>query len=351
MEKKSLIEKVDIRVLMVIFLLVIVFIVILMLSFLLGRQEEITPNNPLTPTPVAVQIPLDVEVPTPNIKAPQAAPINRLGDVIFNLSQKNFPSKTTLYTYSPAPISKINAEQIAKRLGIASQGKEFQSNIGAAISFQEGARYMTFYLDSGYLEYIGEVSSNTRNISDINQVLTLAQNIIGTTSPYSEGLTIDKQEVAYFIGSGDLESTNDFSSASIYDVPFYQLLNGLPVYLQFGGNARTHVWVTRSGEIQRITLNTSDNLTSKREEDILTETEARNKISDGAGIIVRYGNNFNSPLPAPDRTVINSMELGYLKDSESKIIYPIFIFKGEAFIDGVPEPITVYLPASVTPEV
>ncbi len=351
MEKKSLIEKVDIKILIIIFLFVVVFVVVLMLSFVFRRQPENIPNNSLTPTPVAAQIPQDVEIPTPHIKPPETVFINRLGEVSFSFSQQNFPSKATLYTYSPAPISRESAEQISKRMGIMSRGKEFQSNIGSAIGFQEGLKNATFYLDSGYLEYIGETSGTARTVSNINQVITLAQNAINATSPYSQGLRVNEQEILFFTGLGDITSTDEFSSADIYDVPYYQLLDGLPVYLQLGGNARAHVWINKSGEIQRITLNTSDALTSRREESILNQTEAREKILDGKGTIVKYGKDFNSPLPTLTRTVFSSMELGYLKDSESKIIYPMYIFKGEAFTATTVEPITVYLPASTTLEV
>ncbi len=349
MERQNFIQKINPKILAVVLLFFIVFIIMALLS-LFKSPKTSNKNAPEvfpTPTLVPIQIPEGAQIPTPVIKTAPNVLINRLGDVTFGIINKTFPKKVKLYTFTPTAIETVNAQTIARSLLFATPGKQLSTNDGQAISFQEGPKSLIFYLGKGNIQYFSGAQVGVRTVGSEKDVIDSAQAFLKTFDSYAQNLSANPSLISYLVGSGNTRLVSRFEDADYYDVPFSQKINDLTLYVQLANPARAHVLVNKSKQITKATLNTPDILTAVKDVGIISIDDAKNKIIDNEGTIVSYGagDQFETTLPVPDRTIFVSVELGYLNDNINYTLYPIYIFSGTAFTENQEEKIVVYLPA------
>lgn len=311
-----------------------------------NKEGEQLKESIITPTTVPIRIPAKAQIPAPKIQIPTTVLVNRLGNVSFSLSNNPFPKKTNLYGITPFPISPSNAKIIAQALFFTNEGRLISTNNGNALVYQEGVKNLIFYLEAGNIQYSSSITFGARSALIQEEIIDIAQNYLKKFYPYSQNLTPDPSSTIYFAGTGDVSEVKKFEDADVYDIPFVRRVSNLPIFAQFGSHAQAHVWIDRSKQIQKLTLNTQDTLTTSQGREIISIDEAKNKIIKGEGTIVSYGSigQYNA-LPVPDRTIFTTVDLGYLRDTSNRSLYPIFVFKGSAFANDREEPIVVYLPA------
>ncbi len=343
----DLFQKLSPKTLLIIGAFVVVFVFIVFLSLVLpgGGGDRI--SNSLTPTPVSKTIPTGIIIPTPVIQVPPSININRLGTVTFGDLNGSFPTSASLYTFTPTQLSQTDVQKIAGIIGITTQGQSIQTEAGPALNYQDGNKNLTIYYALGSIQYFSGVSPTSRNVADQKDVIKIADNFTRSFTPYTDGLAVNESAIQYFIGAGDLKETNAFSSADVYVVPFVQKINDLTVYSQLGNAATASVWVTKSGEIQRLTFMIPSELTATQTRGIISLEEAKTKITNGEGVITSYGPpNSYGTYATPERTNLTSVQLGYLTDMTNGILYPIYVFRGVANNSEQALPIIVYLPAT-----
>ncbi|HVZ67700.1 MAG TPA: hypothetical protein VG917_05585 [Patescibacteria group bacterium] len=337
------------KILAIVLIFFVTFVLILFLSLFIGPKNknggQVTLN---TPTPAPIQIPEDELIPTPIIQNPVSALTNRLGLVSFSVINITLPKKMNVYGGSPTPIEKSTGTNIAQKLGITTQGKITSTTNGDALSFQDKGKNLIFYLSAGNTQFFnGNATTDKTTGQSLDILSNTARGFMNLFSPISDGLVLDNKNIAFMVGGGDVESVPTFEEATTLDVPFIATIDSYPLYSQFGSNAQGHVWIDKNGQVLRVTLNTKQTLTASKTVEIFTLEQAKKQIINGSGTIVKYGGDEDVNLPTPTSTLFTGVNVGYIKDDTSKIIYPIFVFEGVATTNNSTYPIVVYLPAYI----
>lgn len=322
---------------------------ILLLALTITKREARPqiPSSLPTPTPIPLEIPEEALIPTPRIQSPPNVLINRLRDITFSYGQVSIPRKIKLFKSEPTPVDPVSAKKIASELSFAGEGLTRNTQAGQAVFWQQGTRQIIFYLESGNVEYSSPQTLTPKKDSTLDELIRSSIDFLKIFSTFSEGLAPDPSRVSWFLsGPGELKVAENFEEADIIDIPFVQRVDGLSIFYQFGSNARGHVWINKSNQVLKVSLRSTDRLVGQREEDTLTIDEAERKIIEGQGIIVFYGSPYHEEtLPPPLKTDFSRAEVGYLKDNLNNLLYPVFVFEGNAFLEDREGKISVYLPA------
>ncbi|HVZ12818.1 MAG TPA: hypothetical protein VG965_07370 [Patescibacteria group bacterium] len=326
-------------------LIAVFFIIIVLIAFvsLLIPQRNTSPNQQaLSPTPA--QLPETVVVPTPAIQTPASVVVNRLGDVTLPKQLPSLPTKIKIYTLSQTQISPLKASDIARSLGFTGEGQTSSTTNGDALIFQQSDGNLVFYLTGGSIQYYPETNTASA-VTTEQQALKIGIEAIKKFSPYVDTLIPNYSSKTYYVGNEDLRQVDSFASSNFIDLPFSDSVDSRIIYSQFGDSASAHVWISKSGGINRITVAVPPQLTGTVDKETLSVGDAEKQVAAGRGIISKYGDSDSGPLPTPEKTSLNEVELAYFRDSNNKTLYPIFVFSGTSTAGGSNYPITVYLPA------
>lgn len=337
------------KVLLALFVFLVIPVVILLLSLLKIAKPQ-KPGEALpTPTQIPLKIPEGEEIPTPIIQMPPNVLINMLRDVSFQFPDQSFPAHVKIYKAVPTPIDSFNAQKISESLLFKNAPAKRLTQTDTVLSFKEAQRQLIISLKSGNIEYFNPESKISTEINSSQEAMIAAKDFIKVFSPYSETLDPNPSDISYYLSSaGDLRKLENFNETDILDIPFIQKVNGLTIYAQFGSGTRAHVWIHKEKGIIKVTLKTNEVLAAEGEDQVLSLNEAKNKIEEGAGTIVLYGEDYHGKtLPPPIKTIFTTVKLAYFKDNLTNFLYPIFVFSGTAQTnDGGEEKIIVYLPAA-----
>lgn len=324
-----------------------VFIALLIISIFSqkGRIQKNT-NGP-TPTLVPIGKNGDNQSSSTKLQIENAAAAkdNGLGEMFFAYQTKNIPTTGQIYTQAPTSIPADTIAKIQEKLITGGTERIINTPNGQVLFMQKDAKTLSIYLYSRTISYTNEGETTPNNSeTDTASLIKGASDFVTSLN-----LPFDKTEaiVKYFSNkTGDLVQVDSETEASLIDVSFKELVSGLTVFRQYGSSASTHVWFSKAGLIKKFTYFYTPQYIPQKSVLLPSLTEAEELIKNGKGVIVGLGADYQqTQLSTPTKTVFTSVEVGYFNSGKDALLFPIFIFKGNALIKGKEIPITVYLPA------
>ncbi len=329
------------------FLFVVVFIVLLFVSVFVKKGPVQRSANTPTPTLVPIDTNSNNRASSTKLQIDSAAAVegNRLGEIFFDYQTKNIPTTGQIYTQAPTSIPADTIAKIQEKLITGGSERIINTPNGQVLFMQKGAKTLSIYLYSRTISYSDEEkTSPTAPTTDTASLIKKASDFITSLN-----LPFDKNEatVKYFSNkTGDLTQANSETEANLIDIAFKEVVSGLTVFRQYGSSASTHVWLTKDGLIKKFTYFYTPQYVPQKSILLPPLTQAEESIKSGKGIIVGLGADYQQPqLAAPTKTVFASVEVGYFNSGRDALLFPIFIFRGNALIKDTKTPITVYLPA------
>jgi hypothetical protein len=329
-------------------IIVCVFVGFLLLLFFIAlfakRGTTVITGGSVSPT----LVPLNANnggsriIPSLKINTAPGAPNGNLGVVTFKISQKNIPSSGVVYTQTPSRIPSDIVSHLQGRLLPGAEEKIVNTPKGQVIFMREKDRTLTIYLYSRVIVYNNETPEEGSTLSQ-DQLLKRAVDFMRSLSLANDRVP---PSVSYYSNkTGDLVDVNSLAASDIVDIAFPEQVNGLLVFHQYGSDSRAHVWMSRSGEVLKLTYHYTPVYEPKTSISIPTIDQAEELIRKDKGIVVNVGGEYQQgELESPSGTVFTSVSVGYFNDGESEVLAPIFVFKGTSTIEGHSYPITVYLP-------
>ncbi len=153
-------------------------------------------------------------------------------------------------------------------------------------------------------------------------------------------LGIDKSETFVATSSAEID---------VYVVGFWSKIKGLTVVSNGPKSPLSYVWVGKNGQIQKALATTFSEQEIKPFPLRSLETAARDITSQKGSLVwLEKDNDYGfSPAVAVGSIILERVSLAYfLPTNDSKIIEPIYVFEGKAFLlDGKIINTAVYLPA------
>jgi len=329
--------------------LFLIFLTFVISTSVIGNSFKNPPSNPSIPT---TPIPLNSstsgsKIPIPEIKSSPLLQTSQLGTVTFSLSNVSFPASLTTYKVLSYGIDPAQAQNIAKSFSLNTPPQIIDNNLYVWVS-EDTTKSLSAYLDSGLLIYTnslipgqGDTSiSIMRSDSDIKRV---AENFLQKQTYLGKDLTIDK--ILYHKGEEISQPVKDISSATFFEVTLKRTINSIPIFYQYATSDSASVIISSLGIVRKfsyvfLSYQPFDN------RQLLPIEEAKQKIQNGEGTIVSYGDNHGADVSSLLSTNINSVELAYLNDNTTGFLSPIFVFTGTANSPtSTNVPIVIYLPA------
>jgi len=315
---------------------------IVLLSIYPKTKSVVSKNNTYSPTKVPVVVSQNSKstLPESEIQTPSSISEGGLGKVSFAFSDFSLPQTGTLYKIAPSSIPVETFNKIRTILLPNGTEKTIETPRGKVIVITENQKTLTIYTYSRTISFTDN-SSSTEN----TQVpfVEKARNFINSLS-----LSIDNSDpqIAYYsTRTSDLTRVDNYNASDVVDVSFRESMNNIIVYRQFGSDSRTHVWITKNGDITKFTYlypPVYEPVTTIRLPSI---EDAKDMINKNLGTIVSLGSEYQQPtLDNVDSTIFSEVSFGYFSDSINSALYPIFVFSGKSSVKGTSYPIVVYLP-------
>ena len=327
--------------------LFLMFVLLVFTSFFIGISVD---NQGVftTPTPILPRgyVP-GSKIPTPAIKKAPSLQTNKLGAVTFLLPGVSFPADLTIYKIESSSIGQAQAQDIAKSFSINTAPQIINSSLYIWIS-ENKMKSLTAYLDSGLLIY---TNAQTRakedfaiiSIKSDDDIKRVANDFLQKQYYLGKDLVIDK--ILYHKGGELLPPATDISSATSFEVILKRVLNNVSLFYQYGTSSSVSVVIDTLGIVKKFSyVFLSYQGLEKRQ--LLSIEEAKQKIQNGEGTIVSYGDNQGVNIPPLLSTNINSVDIAYLGDRTTGFLVPIFVFTGISnSLTTANNPIVIYLPA------
>ena len=334
----SLNKKLLILGLFLFFCLIIIFATI----YSTTKKPRPSGNGEATPTRVPIVIPQNSNntLPKSQIQTSSSTNTNSLGRVSFVIPSYSLPKTGTLYNISPSSIPTDTINKIKEKLVPGGTEKNIETPSGQVVMFTEGQKTLAIYTYSRTVSY-----TNSGTIISLDQIpfVEKARNFINSLSLAIDNT--DPQIGYYSTKTSDLVEVNNFNDSDVVDVSFREAVNNIVIYRQFGSDSRTHVWITKKGDITKFTYLYSPVYEAATTVILPTLDEAQEMILKNKGTIVSIGNNYQQGLlEDPESTLFSNVSFGYFNDNKNKVLYPIFVFSGKSAIKGIDYPIVVYLP-------
>lgn len=320
------------------------FILLFILSVLIKKTPTTTTTPSISPTLVPVEVSGSPQEKNGTIKIESASSVesNELGAITFVYQTKNVPSSGTVYTQAPTSIPTDVIAKIQEKLIAGGKERILNTPKGQVIFMQKDSKTLAIYLYSRTVSY-SDASPQESTPQDTPALLKKAVDFISNLNlPFDN----TSGSIAYFIEKdGDLLPTQN-PNADLIDISFKEVVQGLTVYRQFGSNASTHVWLSKSGGIKKFTHFYTPQYVPQKSVLLPTLDEAERMILGKKGVIVGIGNDYQQPVVKNIMsTKFTSVEVGYFNNGVDALLYPIFVFRGIAQTGQSFLPITVYLQA------
>lgn len=339
-------------------ILFLIGVIILLLLINFNRQKQTNQTTP-SPAPVIYSITLPKILPLPSF-VPKENLSTQTAKFSFTFDKTSFPKEIKAYGVLKYGIDPQVAQNIANSFSFSSQPVTLDSTSNNKLFWQSGdkTRDLIISLDNGFIGYSynytpgkpdigGESAPEVRSATD---AIESAISFLEKRQLMRPDLNTKEDQVVLFSSSGDEPVVvNDFKQAGLFQVNFVRSVDNNPTFMQYGNSFPVSVWVDKSKQVikleYRYPLIQSDNQTYT----ILDIEDAKRKIVNNEGIIVRYGED-NEDLPKStslSTVTLSEVNLSYLDDRDNKLFQPIFVFKGTALELGSNQQkdIVIYLPA------
>lgn len=320
------------------------FIIMLFISFFAKKAPLQNTLTTATPTLAPIGAPTNIQDSLKNMKIENspAASDNQLGDVVFNYQTKNIPTSGVVFTQAPTSIPADTISRIQEKLIAGGMERIINTPAGQVIFMQKDTKTLTIYLYSRTISY-SDSSTTPVTPTDTATLTTRAADFI---KPLNLPFDNTGPSIKYFTEkTGDITPTNNLSSADLIDISFKETVQGFTVFRQFGSDAATHVWFSKMGIIKKFTYFYTPQYVPQKSVILPKIAEVENMVKNNKGVIVGLGDEYQqTPLKTPSKTVFTSVEVGYFNGGKNDLLFPIFVFKGSSYIEGVSVPITLYLP-------
>lgn len=328
----------------------VITIPLLLLVFrFLNAQDKKEGARP-TPTPAygnTENLPLvnKQQLPELRIQPAAGAEANELGEVIYNLQEPTLQPTIPVYTIIRESFSETFINAIVKSLAPnGTQSTEGTTQYPTRV-WVSGEKRLTFRMASGIVEYSTGIIPANDSLTQ-SELVALAANFLKNLNLNTSNQLDKGPRVNYFSSrAADLVEVDSIGEADMLDLSYAEEINGKKIYRQYGSDAQTHVWISKSGEILKLSYKKPLTYRASGKVATLPFDEAKNTMGFAVTVALLGGAYHANTITAPSSTELKNVELGYIEDGTGKMLLPIYVFGGISKTQNEEEEIIVYLPA------
>ena len=274
-----------------------------------------------------------------------------MGDILYNLPpQLSLPTQMAGYSVDSYSVTAPQATSLARTFEM-NESPEITSSTGEqTLSWEKGEERLAVSLQSGYIEYtnarIPGKTTAGKSVTRKEEVLEKATSFLRSHGLVFSDISPSPSDVTYYIDdTREPAETETFEEANLFAVSLPRKLDGIPVVANFGNMTQSVLWLDSYGTVKKLSFQYAAVQRGTVQEIMPLET-AKNAVPK-EGVTVHLGKDDRS-IEQGDlvASTFTSVNLGYFDDRETRLFYPIFIFRGTALSrTGSTYDITVYLPA------
>ncbi|MBP7832571.1 MAG: hypothetical protein KA035_02250, partial [Candidatus Levybacteria bacterium] len=311
-------------------LTVITFIV---LSFI-PQNSTNTPTTPIIPTPFE-KIPTSQNT---NILLPGGQNTTFTNASYFTAFTNTLPSSMPTYIKSQQNLSAEAIQSVASNFQASGNGKIIEGTYYWEIPAQKAS----LIIDStnGFVTYNSMYIQAKPDSLDSIPLVETPEDVVSGAKKILKDFKINTSEtdmnapvIKYFKEySEEPEFTQNFNESSIFMVSFPKTLNGKTLYKQFGEAVYTSVVFDRLYTVKQITYYIFQTQQIQPPTKLISTPDFRKIINEGKGT-VRQPYSLQNPVESAIFNLTQAKE-GYLLESQSPYIIPIFIASGTVAINN-----------------
>lgn len=318
-------------------LFLIVAVIVSVVIYLVLNTKGTTPGN-------------TIPIPTPEEKIPTNKDSIILLPVSQNSAYKNatfnvsftdtLPTESPVYILSQADLSTAFIQTTAKNFKFTTPAQKFEDSY--AWNSQDLTASLSIGIKDGFINYTNTFTQAKPDSVDSIPMVTKPQDIVTGAKKILTDYKIDIQNtdmsnpvVTYFISySEDPETTTDFSKANLFLVSFPRVVNGKKLYKQYGEALYTTITFDRLYTVKQATYFAFQVRELPNSTPLISTEEFKRILIDKKGIVRQPF----SPLETVTSAVFTLTKAtdGYLLDSASPYLVPIFIASGTVVLDNLP---------------
>ncbi len=300
-----------------------------------------------TPTQFIGQNSFPQTFPSPQMKQELEV---RKNAVTFSQPAFSPPAALSAYQKSSVLLSTESLLSLATRLAFKTPPEKSTDGLGRVhFLWENETNSLQIIPQTGYIQYLApQKQSSSGTITNSQEIITAAVSFLKQTGLYSSQLDITPDAMKYYqeIG-GDEQEVESLQQATVIQVLLRQQVGTYSLVRQYGNFSIGSIWVTKEGQVVKLSLQYTPPLLSSKSVPILSVKEVQEKIREGQEALFIQGE-ISGQL---DRRVVldtvnfTSITLVYFDDQTSDILYPFYLLYGESMVKGQKQTIKALLPA------
>lgn len=300
--------------------------------------------------------------PTPTTQAlldrPKISPPNLPQDVISPLKIEGLnislapgltlPPSAFLVTAASETTFEDSAQKIAGKLGlklaVATPEKITWSNPNSTLIAYKTDRHLSYFQN-----LLPDKSKSAPNLTTATDTI---QKFFTKIDSWNPSYTLSSQSVKSLVASGYNLVPTANEPPDVIEIPFHLLYNQTPIII----GSQEYPLVVRLGHDQQIIGFTlyhfSESLSAVTDYSLLSPDQIRTQLSQNSERLISVGPLGLSPSPASNtlsQASLTSAETAYYYSATQKLLYPVYLLKGNgSFSDGSQASLT-FLLSSINP--
>jgi hypothetical protein len=327
---------------------------------ILSTFSRKTPTSNIFPSPTVVPLISQPAIknisPKDYISQDQYLESGKISNITFSFKDPSFPKDINVYSGTKLPISQDDAFITAKAFPFSSPPQDNgEANIETWVS-NDLTQTLNIYLKSEHISFINSFvpakpdigSPSLKMITSKDEAIVTAENFLKGKGLWKDGIYAEKDKIS--LHKGDFESGSvqniSFSEAEIIDIPFGRKINNTQVLYQYDKLSTVEILIDKFGTVRKLEYQYTPVQIGPRIT-LLNTLEAKNKILNGEGIIIKFGEDgMKTTTNSISSVNLSTMELNYLYDIGINSLVPVFVFRGDGTSEaGKKANTTIVLPA------
>ncbi|OGD86065.1 hypothetical protein A2Z23_01325 [Candidatus Curtissbacteria bacterium RBG_16_39_7] len=267
---------------------------------------------------------------------------------VSSLKTEEAPKKLAVFNLEKEPLFEEDAILLAKKFGITEKPKSITDvKLGKIFYFFQKPFSLSVQKDQ---LVFGKSIKPTGELLALEQAVKIAQDFINNKG-LEGNLDLDPEDVEYFGSGSPKPLLSSDKNVDIIQISFVKKTENLPVFGQNPKESLFYVRIARGGEVVGLKYTFLPKMSVLKDYPIINSQEATAAIFKGKAVLtylLAKDDEGMEGFPNYKVTFINltSAKLAYLFQLENQTLQPIYVFWGQAKMDGTKSgDITFYLPA------